>query len=134
MNFPFVHFRTMFQIVSMITVETLELILVVLFNMKPNNFHFWWSEATFLVILEKHINKYFLRSFIDGNWRNLIFEIKRIGSFVIILTLKFVIYLFMVEICASKSLVFSSVLFFFFANHWTVDRILLHHGCLFCLH
>ena len=78
MNFPFVHFWTVFQLVSMITVETLELILVVLFNMKPKNFHFWWSEATFLAILDKHINKYFLRSFIDGNWLDLIFEIKRI--------------------------------------------------------
>ena len=112
MNFPFVHFRTVFQLVSMITVETLELILVVLFNMKPKNFHFWWSEATFLAILDKHINKYFLRSFIDGNWLDLIFEIKRIWSFVIISTLKFVISLFMVQICASSSLGFSSVLFF----------------------
>jgi hypothetical protein len=61
----------------MITVETLELILMVLFNMKPKNFHFWWSEATFLAILDKHINKYFLRSFINGNWLDLIF-VKRI--------------------------------------------------------
>ena len=59
MNFPFVHFRTVFQLVSMITVETLELILVVLFNVKPKNFHFWWREATFLAILDKNINKYF---------------------------------------------------------------------------
>ena len=120
MNFPFVHFRTVFQLVSMITVETLELILVVLFNMKPKNFHFWWSEATFLAILDKHINKYFLRSFIDGNWLDLIFEIKRIWSFVIISTLKFVISLFMVEICVSSSLVFSSVLLFLQTNELLV--------------
>ena len=75
---PFCAFQLMFQFVSMITVETLELILMVLFNMKPKNLNFWWSEATFLAILDKHINKYFLRSFIDGNWLDLIFEIKRI--------------------------------------------------------
>ena len=69
---------------------------------KELSFHFCWSEATFLAIYDKNINKYFLRSVIDGNWLDFIFEIKRILSFVIISALKFVISLFMVEICASS--------------------------------
>ena len=42
MNFPFVRVHTFYKMVVIITAGTLELILVSVFNVLPNNFHVWW--------------------------------------------------------------------------------------------
>ena len=116
----FVHFPLVFKGEFIITVRTLELLLVIFFMWSSRTFIFNTEKLHFLQFLTKALAIISSRTLLMATGWTRSLAIERSWFFVTISAFKLDISLFMAAICALSSSVFFSFL-------------LIHYGCLFCL-